>query len=77
MNTPTLPNTTRGTRALPIILHPAFSQATPVITARELALAAQCAGLKEQVVQQQTRITGLEEQARNLTRALHRAACAG
>jgi len=40
-------------------------------------LAALCAGLKEQVVHQVTRIAKLEEDKRHLTKALHRTACAG
>lgn len=59
-----------------LILHPRFSIATPVITAREVMLAALCAGLKAQVVDQATQIARLEEQNRALTKALHRQ-CAG
>lgn len=60
-------------------------------TPRELMLAAACCELKSTVVQQQTRLTRLEEAARGdaakiadllrrnqvLTAAVHRTACAG
>lgn len=60
-----------------LIPHPAFSPAAPLVTAREIMLAALCAGLKAQVIDQAEKITRLEEDKRSLTRALHRTACAG
>lgn len=60
-----------------LIPHPRFSLATPVTTAREIMLAALCAGLKAQVADQATKIAALEERNRQLTKALHRQACAG
>lgn len=60
-----------------LIPHPAFSPASPIVTAREIMLAALCASLKAQVIDQAAKITRLEEDKRSLTKALHRTACAG
>ncbi len=74
-----------------LIPHPAYSPASPVLTVRELLLAAACCGLKEQIVSQATHIAALEEAGRrdarkiadllrrnqDLTKAIHRTACAG
>lgn len=60
-----------------LIIHPAFTPVLPLFNARELMLAALCAGLKAQVIDQATKITRLEEDKRKLTKALHRTACAG
>lgn len=63
----------------------------PLPSLRELLLAAHCCELKNTVVAQQIKISGLEERARRdadknaellrrnqvLTAAMHRAACAG
>lgn len=60
-----------------LIVHPAFTPVLPLFNARELMLAALCASLKAQVIDQATKITRLEEDKRKLTKALHRTACAG
>ncbi|MBE7497105.1 MAG: hypothetical protein HS117_19360 [Verrucomicrobiaceae bacterium] len=61
-----------------LIPHPQFSLVSPVVTAREIALRALCASLKDQVINQAVKITALEERNRALTKALHRqAACGG
>lgn len=74
-----------------LIPHPAFSPASPVCTVRELLLAAKCCALKVEIVGQAARITALEERGRrdaakiadllrrnqDLTKAVHRTACAG
>lgn len=60
-----------------LIVHPAFTPVLPLYTARELMLAALCASLKAQVIDQATKIARLEEDKRALTKAIHRTACAG
>jgi len=60
-----------------LIPHPRFSTSSPIVTAREMVLAAACLGLKGQLIVQATKITRLEEDKRALTRALHHTACAG
>jgi hypothetical protein len=49
-----------------LIPHPRFSLATPVITAREMALAAICAGLKSQLNQRYMQLRAQAEQIGNL-----------